>query len=144
MSRLLTTLLLYRAGFVVCKYISLEKKIEKTKESYYQTLQQSSEGWLEEKNDNTPFVKYLLGTILAAYRDFEERLDLISQKLDALQMVQKACSVRLGKFTKNNIQEDCPSISKASIESALKKLCEQGKLERKGNGKATFYVRKSI
>ena len=144
MSRLLTTLLLYRAGFVVCKYISLEKKIEKTKESYYQTLQQSSEGWLEEKNDNTPFVKYLLGTILAAYRDFEERLDLISQKLDSLQMAQKACSARIGKFTKSDIQEDCPSISKASIENALKKLCEQGKLERHGNGKATFYVRKSI
>ena len=144
MSRLLTTLLLYRAGFVVGKYISLEKQIEKTKESYYQVLRESSENWLDDANDNTPFVKYLLGTILAAYRDFEERLNLIEEKLPAVQMVEKACVTRIGKFTKNDIMEECPSIGKASVENALKTLCEQGKLERIGNGKATAYVRKTI
>ena len=66
MSRLITTLLLYRSGFVVCKYISLEKKIEKTKDTYYDVLEQSSENWNEGKKDNTPFVKYLLGIILSA------------------------------------------------------------------------------
>lgn len=82
MSRLLTTLLLYRSGFVVCKYISLEKKIEKTKDTYYDVLEESSENWNEGKNDNTPFVKYLLGIILSACHDFEECPSLVRQTIE--------------------------------------------------------------
>lgn len=144
MSRLLTTLLLYRSGFFVGKYISLEKKIERTKDVYYQVLQESSKNWHEDSNDNTPFTKYLLGTILAAYRDFEDRLSLIDEKLLSSEMVEKACKGRIGKFTKSDIMEECPSIGKSSVENALKSLVEQGKIERLGSGKATFYVRKTI
>ena len=143
MSRLLTTLLLYRSGFVVCKYISLEKKIEKTKDSYYDVLEQSSEKWNEGKNDNTPFVKYLLGIILSAYRDFEERLNLIDDKISALEMVEKVTSTRLGKFTKSDIQEECPSLARQTIEKALKQLCDSGKIKKQGSGSGTFYVRGS-
>ena len=143
MSRLLTTLLLYRSGFVVCKYISLEKKIEKTKDTYYDVLEQSSENWNEGTNDNTPFVKYLLGIILSAYRDFEERLNLIDDKISALEMVEKVTSTRLGKFTKSDIQEECPSLARQTIEKALKQLCDSGKLKKKGSGSGTFYVRVS-
>lgn len=142
MSRLLTTLLLYRAGFVVGKYISLEKKIEKTKETYYDVLQASSEHWNEDTNDNTEFVKYLLSIILAAYRDFEERLNLIEAKLSALEMVERVAQKRLGKFTKSDMQEECPTLARATIEKALKQLCEAGKIEKHGAGKATFYVSK--
>ena len=140
MSRLLTTLLLYRSGFVVCKYISLEKKIEKTKDTYYEVLEESSENWNEGKNDNTPFVKYLLGIILSAYREFEERLNLIDDKLSAIEMVEKVAKARLGKFTKSDIQEECPSLARQTIEKALKQLCDFGKLEKKGSGSKTFYV----
>lgn len=140
MSRLLTTLLLYRAGFVVGKYISLEKKIEKTKETYYDVLQATSERWNEGANDNTEFVKYLLGIILAAYRDFEERLKLIEEKLPAFEMVARAVQKRIGKFTKSDMQEECPTLARATIEKALKQLCEAGKIEKHGAGKATFYV----
>ena len=144
MSRLLTTLLLYRSGFVVCKYISLEKKIEKTKDTYYDVLEQSSEKWNEGKNDNTPFVKYLLGIILSAYRDFEERLNLIDDKISALEMVEKVTSTRLGKFTKSDIQEECPSLARQTIEKALKQLCDSGKIKKQGSGSGTFYVRATI
>lgn len=143
MSRLLTTLLLYRSGFVVCKYISLEKKIEKTKDNYYDVLEESSENWNEGKNDNTPFVKYLLGIILSAYRDFEERLNLIDDKISALEMVEKVTGTRLGKFTKSDIQEECPSLARQTIEKALKQLCDCGKIKKQGSGSATFYVRKA-
>ena len=143
MSRLLTTLLLYRSGFVVCKYISLEKKIEKTKDTYYDVLEQSSENWNEGTNDNTPFVKYLLGIILSAYRDFEERLSLIDDKISALEMVEKVTNSRLGKFTKSDIQEECPSLARQTIEKALKQLCDSGKLKKQGSGSRTFYVRVS-
>ncbi|MCR4939296.1 MAG: Fic family protein [Treponemataceae bacterium] len=141
MSRLLTTLLLYRSGFVVCKYISLEKKIEKTKDNYYDVLEESSENWNDGKNDNTPFVKYLLGIILSACRDFEERLNLINDKISALEMVEKVTSTRLGKFTKSDIQEECPSLARQTIEKALKQLCDCGKIKKQGSGSGTFYVR---
>lgn len=144
MSRLLTTLLLYRSGFVVCKYISLEKKIENTKDNYYDVLEQSSENWLEGKNDNAPFVKYLLGIILSAYRDFEERLNFIDDKLSSKEIIEKAISGRIGKFTKSDIQEACPSFARQTIEKALKQLCDSGKIEKKGSGSKTYYIRKTI
>ena len=141
MSRLLTTLLLYRSGFVVCKYISLEKKIEKTKEIYYDVLESSSENWNDGTNDNTPFVKYLLGIILAAYRDFEERLNLLDDKLSAIEAVEQVIRNRLGKFTKSDIQKECPALARQTIEKAIKELCDNGIIEKKGSGRATFYVR---
>ena len=101
MSRLLTTLLLYKSGFVIGRYISLEKKIEITKDEYYIALQESSQNWHEEKNDDTPFIKYILGTIVAAYRDFEERVNMVGKKMSARDMVEKAIRSKIGKFTKN-------------------------------------------
>ena len=76
----MTALLLYKSGFEVGKYISIETKIAKTKLNYYEALQDIDEGWHEGDNDVTPFIKYLLGVILACYRDFENRLELVEEK----------------------------------------------------------------
>ncbi len=141
MSRLLTTLLLYRCGYVVGKYISIESKIEKTKSVYYDVLEQSGVNWHEGTNDFAPFIKYILGLILSAYRDFESRVNLLDEKLPATEQVRKAVDDTLGKFTKSDMMERVPSLSKASIENALKKLCEEGCVERHGSGKSTFYVK---
>ncbi|HRT69015.1 MAG TPA: Fic family protein [Bacilli bacterium] len=141
MSRLLTTLLLYKSGYVVGRYISLEKKIQITKDDYYDALSQSSKGWHESEHDDTPFVKYLLGTIVAAYRDFEERVNLVGTPLSAKEMVIKAVNQKLGRFTKSEIMELCPEIGRGSVESALKVLCEEGVIEKYGGGRSTFYVR---
>ena len=142
MSRLLTTLLLYKLGFVVGKYISLEEKIEKTKQIYYDTLEQSGIGWHENQEDAEPFVKYLLGIILSAYRDFEERVDLYDLKPSALDQVKRAIDMKLGKFTKSDIMELCPSISRASVENSLSRLVEEKYIERHGKGRGTFYTRR--
>ena len=141
MSRLLTTLLLYRNGFYVGKYISLEAKIAQNKDLYYAALRQAQEGWHEGTEDAVPFIKYLLGTILAAYKDFEERFELIEEKLPALEMVRKATQHKIGKFTKQDIRELCPSLSVSSIESSLRTLVKDGDLMKGGSGKNTFYVR---
>jgi len=142
MSRLLTTLLLYRCGYVVGRYISIESKIEKTKAKYYQVLEESGIGWHEGSNDPTPFVKYILGIILAAYRDFESRVSYVDEKLPSVEQVRKAVLEKIGRFTKSEIMELVPSIGKASIENALKKLAEEGFIERHGKGKSTFYTRR--
>lgn len=90
MSRLLTTLLLYRSGFYVGKYISLEAKIAKNKDLYYDALHQAQDGWHEGTDDPVPFIKYLLGTILAAYKDFADRFEIVAEKLPAVDIVRKA------------------------------------------------------
>ena len=141
MSRLLTTLLLYRQGYVVGRYISIESKIEKTKIKYYEVLEQCGQGWHEAEENPMPFVKYLLGIILAAYRDFENRLNLVDDKLPAIEQVRAAIKEKIGKFTKSEIMELVPAIGKASVENSLKQLTEEGAIERHGKGKATFYTR---
>lgn len=141
MSRLLTTLLLYRCGYVVGRYISLESKIEKTKERYYEVLNVCGEDWHEGSNAPTPFIKYLLGIILAAYRDFENRVDLFDEKLPAIELVRRAVGQKLGKFTKSAIMELVPAIGKASVENSLKQLVKDGEIQRHGKGKSTFYTR---
>ena len=141
MSRLLTTLLLYRNGFYVGKYISLEAKIAKNKDLYYAVLRQAQEGWHEDTEDAVPFIKYLLGIILSAYRDFEERFSLVEQKKPALETVRQATLNKIGRFRKQDIRELCPALSVSSIEGALRKLVASGELKREGNGKNTCYYR---
>ena len=141
MSRLLTTLLLYRCGFYVGKYISLEAKIARNKDLYYDALSQAQTGWHEEAEDAVPFIKYLLGTILAAYRDFEDRFALVERKLPAIEMVRQASMNRLGRFTKQDIRELCPSLSVSTIEGSLRKMVASGEIRREGSGKNTCYYR---
>ena len=141
MSRLLTTLLLYRSGFYVGKYISLEAKIAKNKDLYYVALAQAQTGWHEGTEDVVPFIKYLLGTILAAYKDFEDRMALVKIKLSALEMVRRASKNRIGRFNKQDIRELCPTLSDSSIEGALRKLVAAGELKKEGRGKNTCYFR---
>ena len=89
-----------------------------------------------------PFVTYLLGIILAAYRDFENRINLVDDKLPAIEQVRGVIKEKIGKFTKSEIMELVPSIGKASVENSLKKLTEEGIIQKHGKGKATFYTRK--
>ena len=140
MSRLLTTLLLYRAGYFVGKYISLELKISMLKDLYYDSLYDSQIGWHEENDDPTPFVKYLLSIIEMAYADFEKRIEIVSKNISAYDAVKKIVDEKIGKITKQEISELCPLLSLSSIEKALAKLVEEGKLDKKGSGKNTFYV----
>ncbi|MDD7656974.1 MAG: Fic family protein [Veillonellaceae bacterium] len=141
MSRLLTTLLLYRNGFYVGRYISLEGKIAKNKDLYYDALSRSQDGWHEGTEDIIPFIKYILGIILAAYKDFEDRMDLIGVKLSALEIVRRASKNKLGRFNKQDIRELCPNLSDSSIEGALRKMLSSGELKREGKGKNTCYFR---
>ncbi len=141
MSRLLTTLLLYRSGFSVGKYISLEAKIAKNKDLYYDALRQSQVGWHEGKDDALPFIKYLLGTILSAYKDLSDRIALVEVKLSATEMVRRASMEKIGRFTKQDIFKLCPTLSISSIEGALRKLVANGELKREGEGRATCYQR---
>lgn len=140
-SRLLTTLLLYRNGFYVGKYISLENKIAKHKDLYYNALFQAQHGWHEGNEDVVPFIKYLLGTILAAYKDFEEHFSLVETKLPALETVRQASMYKIGRFNKQDIRQLCPTLSNSSIEKAFRDLISLGEIKKEGKGKGTCYYR---
>lgn len=141
MSRLLTTLLLYRSGFYVGKYISLEAKIAKNKDLYYAALEASQHGWSEGTENVIPFIKYMLGIILAAYKEFEDRFSIVEGNLSAVETVRKASLQKIGRFTKQDIRELCPNLSVSSVEGALRKMVACGEIKREGTGKNTCYYR---
>jgi len=140
MSRLLTLLLLYRAGYIVGGYVSLEMLIEKTKETYYEALKASSAGWLEGKNDYRPFVEYSLGVVLSAYREFSSRVEYLSlKKVTALERVERIIRDMPSTIAKKEIMARCPDLSQSSVELALGKLVSGGVIERVGNGRYAGY-----
>ena len=150
MSRLLTLLLLYQADYLVGRYISIEKHIEKTKAAYYDALEAASQGWHEEQGDPEPFIKYMLGVILACYREFEDRVDALSKpdesgkvliKSNATDIVRAAVESRIGKFTKTDIYNICPSLSRSSVELGLRELLKNDEICKFGAGRATYYIR---
>ena len=144
MSRLLTLLLLYRSGYMVGQYISIEKAIAGTKESYYKALADADKLWHEEKNDPKPFIKYMLGVILASYREFEARVTIAEKswgRSTSYDIVKEFVLNKIGTFTKQEAMMACPSLGSSSVESALKKLVEDGTLTRLGAGRKTHYVR---
>ena len=141
MSRLLTLLLLYRAGYIVGKYISIEKLIEKAKETYYDTLQESSVGWHEGENTYVPFVRYLLGAVLAAYREFSSRVQaLITSDLSKPERVREIIRGTLGKITKAELMQQCPDISQVTVQRALNDMVKSGEIIKLGGGRYTSYI----
>lgn len=141
MSRLLTLLLMHRSGYIVGKYISIEKLIEKTKEEYYESLQQSSFGWYEEQNDYEPFVHYMLGIIVAAYREFSSRVKLLTtEKMSKPERVKEIIRGTVGTITKSEILERCPDISQMTVQRALAELLETEQIVKIGGGRYTKYT----
>ncbi len=141
MSRLLTLLLLYRSGYIVGKYISIEKVIEQSKETYYETLQQSSAGWHENQNDYTPFVRYMLGVIVAAYRDFSSRVQvLVTSGMSKPDRIREVIKGTLGKITKAEIMEKCPDISQITVQRTLIELQKKGEIIKLSGGRYTSYT----
>lgn len=141
MSRLLTLLLLYRAGYIVGKYISIEKLIEQSKETYYEALRNSSANWHEEANDYSAFVRYTLGVIAAAYRDFNGRVEtLTSSGLSKPERIAEIIRGTLGKITKSEIMAKCPDISQVTVQRALNDLLKNGDIIKLSGGRYTAYT----
>lgn len=141
MSRLLTLLLLYRAGYFVGRYISIERLIADTKDSYYEALEQSSAGWHEAANDYRPFVRYMLGVIVAAYREFSARAEiLVTKKLSKPGRVREIIRNTTGRITKAEIMTQCPDVSQKTVERALAELMDAGEILKIGGGRYTSYI----
>ena len=144
MSRLLTLLLLYKSGYEVGKYISIERQIELTKDRYYETLELSDADWHEGKNDPTPFIRYMLQVILACYTEFEKRvciMDDCGSRSLAYDIVKNYVNSKIGKITAVDVAANCPKLAKSSVLREIKRLTEEGILIKLGGGRNTYYIR---
>ena len=141
MSRLLTLLLLYQSGFIVGKYVSIEKIIEESKKTYYEALQDSSIKWHENENDYMPFVNYMLGVIINAYKEFESRVKLVTNpNLSKADRIREIVKNHIGTITKSELMEMNPDISDTTIQRTLAELLKRGEIEKIGGGRYTKYV----
>lgn len=142
-SRLLTLLLLYQFGYEVGRYISLERVFEESRETYYETLEASSRGWHEGEHNPYPWMTYFWGVLLAAYKEFEERVGTIrNARGSKTQLVQKAVDRKVGPFAISDVERDCPGVSREMIRVVLNKLREEEKLELRGKGRGAKWVKK--
>lgn len=141
MSRLLTTLLLYRSGYDVGRYISLEQIIDNAKESYYGALHSGSLHWHDNNSDYVPFVRYFLGILTRAYSELNERLSAASN-MSKPDRVRNLFANSLNPLSKSQIAEKCPDISLITIERALRDLLKENYILRIGKGRASAYIRK--
>src|SRR5712691_8366216 len=140
MARLLSLLLLYHAGFEVGRYISLEMLIEQSKESYYDTLQQSSQGWHERDHTLLPWTEYFLGVLIAAYREFEQRVDLLTMARGAkTEMVLQAIRHLPDRFRMVELERMCPHVTRDMIRVVLNKLKAEGEVVCEGAGRGAVW-----
>ena len=140
MSRLLTLLLLYKANYLVGKYISIEKIIEDTKDSYYDTLQKSSINWHNNENDYSYFVEYYLGIILNAYKEFDSRVNIVeNKKITSYDRIISIFKENIIPIDKAFIMNKCPDLSETTIERSLNRLLKEDKIVKISGGRYTKY-----
>ena len=149
LSRLLTLLVLHHHGYEVGKYISLERIFEESKDSYYKTLHESSQGWHSATHNPFPWMEYFWGVIIKAYKEFEENIINIKEttggkglKTEQIKFIIKK---KIGPFSISDIEKDCPEISRDMIRHVLRQLRDEGKIHSQGIGRnAKWQMNSSI
>lgn len=132
-ARLLTLLLLYHFDYRVGRYVSLERIIEQSRDTYYEALDRSSQGWHTGAHDAHPWLQYFWGTLIRAYGEFEERVE--SLKGSKTEQVRAAASRRLGAFAISDIEKDCPGVSRDMVRRVLRQMRDEGRLRVEGVGR---------
>lgn len=142
MSRLLTLMLLYQFNYQVGRYISLERVFEESKESYYETLEESSQNWHSDKHDVKPWLNYFWGALLRAYREFEERVGVITTSRGSkTELVRLAVNRKMAPFSISDIESDCPGISRDMIRQILRKMRDEGLITASSSGRGAMWQR---
>ncbi|MGA1819374.1 MAG: Fic family protein [Thermoplasmatota archaeon] len=142
MARLLTLLLLYKAGYQVGKYVSLERIFEESKESYYETLESSSWGWHDGNQNIVPWTTYFWGVLIASYKEFEERTRNIKKYYGSkTELILQAVERKTGPFSISDIQRECPGISRVMVKTGLRKMRDEGAIRSTGVGRGAKWVK---
>jgi len=142
MSRLLTLLLLYHAEFDVGRYISLERVVEESKETYYEALEKSSRNWHAARHDPHPWLDYFWGTLIAAYKEFEERVGEFQNAPGAkTALIEQAVRRRVGPFAISEIEAECPGVSRDMVRHVLRQMRARNEIQSRGRGRSAKWIR---
>ncbi len=141
-ARLLSLLLLYHAGYKVGKYISLERIIEQSKETYYETLELSSKGWYEQTHDVQPWLHYFYGVLISAYKEFESRVGVFREDSSKTDQIKAYVNKAVKPFSISEIERACPNVSRDMIRLVLRELRDAGIVSSTGMGRGARWVRK--
>ena len=143
MARLLSLLLLYHLDFEVGRYISLERVIEESKETYYEALEASSRRWHDGKHDPHPWLGYFWGMLIAAYKEFEERVGAMKDAPGAKTgLIEQAVRRRMKPFAISEIEAECPDTSRDMVRHVLRQMRSRGEIEVRGRGRSAKWVRR--
>jgi Fic family protein len=140
-ARLLSVLMLHKLGYDVGRYVSLERIIEATKATYYDSLAASDVGWNEGRHDHVPFTEYLLGVVLAAYRELEENTAIDLDHGARTRMVERAIEALPVQFRLADVEQRCPLVPRDTIRSALAKFQREGVVICEGRGRGATWRR---
>jgi Fic family protein len=141
-ARLITLMLLYKAGFIVGRYISLERIFEETKETYYETLEGSSKGWHQGEHDILAWMTYFWGVLIRAYTEFESRVGTVTTGYGSkTEQIKLAIGRRTGPFAISDIERECPGISRDMIRHVLRQLRDEGALRSTGVGRGAKWLK---
>ena len=144
-SRLLMLLLLYHFGYEVGRYISLERVIEQSKQTYYETLEASSKNWHQGKHDPHPWLNYSWGVLIAAYKEFAERVGTIqTARGSKTERVRSAVMRKLGEFAISDIERDCPTVSRDMIRVVLNQMRDEGLVVLRGKGRGAKWTKRQV
>ena len=138
-SRLMTTLLLERSGFVVSRYVSLERLIEGSGESYYRSLLESSQGWHDSNHDIVPWWDFFLSIVNRAYREFSEAVESRKAGPGKTELVRAAILGMDGQFSLSEVRAQLPSISEQLIKRVLQQMKADGRLKLDGRGRGASW-----
>ncbi len=141
-ARLLCLLLLYHAGYKVGKYISLERIIEQSKETYYETLERSSQGWHEQKHDIEPWLHYFYGVLIAAYKELESRVGVVREEKSKTEQIRTYVNKAVIPFSISDIEQACPNISRDMIRVVLRELRDADAIYSTGKGRGAKWIKK--
>ena len=142
-ARLLTLTLLYHFDYQVGRYISLERIFEESKETYYETLEKSSQGWHEGKHDVHPWLNYFWGALTRAYREFEERVGNIKAgRGSKTEQIRQAVERKIGPFSISEIEDSCPGTSRDMVRNVLRQMKDENLIESTGKGRSAKWVKK--
>jgi len=142
MSRLITLWLLYIVGHDVGRYVSLEKLIDGSKETYYEALGRSTTGWHDGEHDLQPWTDYFLGILIAAYREFESRTGALGGRGSKKALITTFIdSLMVTEFTIADVRQAAPGVSDGYINKLLGELKKAGRIEPLGTGRGARWRR---
>ena len=140
-SRLLLNFLCKKYGYDVGDYFSIPYLMKQHLGEYIDAFKSSSEGWFEDENNYEAFVEFMLKRILEAYRKLDYMLEVNGEDNSAPEKVLKVVQDSATPISKTVVLRVLYSLGKVTVEKALTKLVDEGKIQLITKGRYSKYFR---